>query len=139
VVIPWGVARRPHWTDKYGQLADRATVSQASPLEGSRMVKEFVGFLKQYGVIGLAIAVIIGGKFNDWLKTIVDGLLMPFIGLLTPSGEWREASFSLTVGSTTSKFLYGPVIGASIDFIIVAAFVFMFAKTVLKEKEVAKR
>ena len=32
------------------------------------MVKEFVGFLKQYGVIGLAIAVIIGGKFNELLK-----------------------------------------------------------------------
>ena len=29
------------------------------------MTKEFIGFLKQYGVIGLAIAVIIGGKFNE--------------------------------------------------------------------------
>lgn len=99
------------------------------------MAKEFIAFLKQYGVIGLAIAVIIGSKIGDLLKAFVDGLLMPFIGMLTPSGEWREASFTIN----NAKFLYGPVIGAAIDFIIVAFVVFMFAKTVLKEKEVAKR
>jgi len=99
------------------------------------MTKEFIGFLKQYGVIGLAIAVIIGGKFNELLKSVVDGLLMPFVGLLTPSGNWREASWA--IGDT--KFMYGPVIGATIDFVIVAAVVFLIAKTVLKEQTVAKR
>jgi len=97
--------------------------------------KEFVAFLKQYGVIGLAIAVIIGGKFNDLLKAVVDGLLMPFVGMLTPSGDWRQASWTIN----NAKFMYGPVIGSTIDFIIVAAVVFLIAKTVLKEKEVAKR
>lgn len=99
------------------------------------MVKEFTAFLKQYGVIGLAIAVIIGGKFNDLLKAVVDGLLMPFIGMLTPSGDWRQASFTVN----NARFMYGPVIGSAIDFVIVAAVVFLIAKTVLKEKEVAKR
>jgi large conductance mechanosensitive channel len=99
------------------------------------MVKEFISFLKQYGVIGLAIAVIIGGKFNDWLKTVVDGLLMPVIGALTPSGDWRL--WTIEVGSV--KLLVGPVLGASIDFVIVALFVFLIAKMVFKEKEVAKR
>lgn len=99
------------------------------------MVKEFVGFLKHYGVIGLAIAVIIGGKFNDLLKAFVDGLLMPVVGMLTPSGEWREAYFEIN----GSKFLYGPVIGSTIDFIIVAALVFVIAKKILKEEQVTKK
>ena len=99
------------------------------------VIKEFVAFLKQYGVIGLAIAVIIGGKFNDLLKSVVDGLLMPFVGMLTPSGDWREASWTIN----NAKFMYGPVIGSVIDFIIVAAVVFFIAKKVLKEQEVAKR
>lgn len=106
-----------------------------APAEGPAMLKEFTAFLKQYGVIGLAIAVIIGGKFNDLLKSIVDGLLMPFVGMLTPSGEWREASFTVN----NAKFMYGPVIGSAIDFVIVAAVVFFIAKTVLKEETVAKR
>lgn len=69
------------------------------------MTKEFIGFLKQYGVIGLAIAVILGGKFNTLLTAVVDGLVMPVIGLFTPSGNWRNASWE--VGST--KFTYGLV------------------------------
>ena len=99
------------------------------------MMKEFIGFMKQYGVIGLAIAVIIGGKLNDLIKAVVDGLLMPFVGMLTPSGDWRQAAFTLN----NAKFLYGPVIGSTIDFIIVAAVVFVIAKTVLKEKDVTKK
>lgn len=99
------------------------------------MINEFVAFLKQYGVIGLAIAVIIGGKLGDLIKAVVDGLLMPFIGMLTPSGDWRQASWTVN----NAKFMYGPVIGSVIDFIIVAAVVFFVAKTVLQEKEVVKR
>ena len=99
------------------------------------MVREFVGFLKQYGVIGLAIAVIIGGKFNDWLKTIVDGILMPIVVALTPTGDWR----AWTIDAGSVKFAIGPVLGSSIDFIIVAAFVFVIAKKVLQEETVVKR
>ena len=99
------------------------------------MIKEFTAFLKQYGVIGLAIAVIIGGKLNDLIKAVVDGLLMPFVGMLTPSGDWRQASFTMN----NAKFLYGPIIGSMIDFIIVAMIVFLVAKHVLKETEVAKK
>ncbi len=60
---------------------------------------------------------------------------MPFVGMLTPSGDWRQASFTMN----DAKFMYGPVIGSAIDFVIVAAVVFLVAKTLLKEKEVAKR
>jgi hypothetical protein len=55
------------------------------------MMNEFIVFLKQYGVIGLAIAVIIGGKLNDLVKTAVDGILMPVVTAFIPGGEWRTA------------------------------------------------
>ncbi|MCC7196049.1 MAG: MscL family protein [Gemmatimonadaceae bacterium] len=99
------------------------------------MVKEFVTFLKQYGVIGLAIAVIIGGKFNDLLKSVVDGILMPIVGALTPGGDWRV--LTLPIGPV--KIAIGPVLGATVDFVIVAAFVFIIAKKILKEETVAKK
>jgi large conductance mechanosensitive channel len=41
------------------------------------MYGEFMTFLKTYGVIGLAVAVIIGGKLNALVTAAVDGLLMP--------------------------------------------------------------
>jgi hypothetical protein len=43
------------------------------------MRQEFITFLKQYGVIGLAIAVIIGGKANALVTALVDGVLMPIV------------------------------------------------------------
>ena len=98
------------------------------------MIKEFVDFLKQYGVVGLAIAVILGAKANAMVTAFVDGILMPIIGAAIPGGAWRTAT--LDVGSM--KFLLGPLLGALIDFVIVAALVFVIAKTVLKQDTVAK-
>lgn len=92
---------------------------------------EFMAFLKEYGVIGLAIAVIIGGKAGDLVKSIVDGLLMPIVGMLLPSGDWQK----LVVG----PFQVGIVLSALVNFIIVAFLVFLFAKKVLKEDKVAKK
>jgi large conductance mechanosensitive channel len=43
------------------------------------MLKEFFSFLKAYGVIGLAIAVIIGGKLNELISSLVNDLLMPLL------------------------------------------------------------
>ena len=99
------------------------------------MMQEFLGFLKQYGVIGLAIAVIIGGKLNTLISSTVDGILMPFITFFIPGGGWRTAVLDLG----PFHFLLGPFFGAAIDFLIVAWMVFYFAKKVLKEQTVAKR
>lgn len=96
---------------------------------------EFFEFLKQYGVIGLAIAVIIGGKANALITTSVDGVLMPVVTFFIPSGAWRTAT--LDVGPV--RFLLGPVFGAVFDFLIVAWLVFWFSKKALKEQTVTKK
>ena len=98
------------------------------------MLKEFMEFLKQYGVIGLAIAVIIGGKLNALISATVDGILMPFVTFFIPGGGWRTAV--LDIGPF--HFLLGPFFGALIDFLIVAWIVFYFAKKVLRHEKVAK-
>ena len=99
------------------------------------MLKEFITFLKTYQVIGLAIAVIIGGKVNDLVKAFVDQLIMPFVGLMIPGGDWRQ--IVLRIGEL--KIGVGIILGASLDFLIIAGIIFLFAKHVLKEVEVAKK
>ena len=99
------------------------------------MFKEFLEFIKQYGVIGLAIAVIIGGKLNSLVGSVVEGFLMPLITFFIPGGEWRTAA--LDIGPF--HFLPGPIIGAAIDFFIVALVVFLMAKYLLKEAKVTKK
>ena len=99
------------------------------------MYGEFMAFLKQYGVIGLAIAVIIGGKANALVTALVDGILMPVVTFFIPGGTWRTAT--LDVGSV--HLLLGPILGAGVDFVIVAWLVFWFSKKVLREDTVAKK
>ncbi len=99
------------------------------------MRKEFLTFLKQYGVIGLAIAVIIGGKANALVTALVDGILMPIVTFFIPGGTWRTAT--LDVGPV--HLLLGPIFGAAVDFLIVAWLVFWLSKRVLKEETVTKK
>jgi len=99
------------------------------------MGKEFMAFLKTYGVIGLAIAVIIGGKLNELVTAVVKGLLMPLIGLIPIGTSWETWGFD----AGGQHFAIGPVIGAGIDFLIVAWLVFVFSKKVLREETVSKK
>src|SRR5881296_1996824 len=96
---------------------------------------EFMAFLKQYGVIGLAIAVIIGGKANALVTALVDGVLMPIVTFFVPGGAWRTAT--VDVGSV--HFLLGPVLGAGVAFVIVAWLVFGFPKQPGDDDEVHPR
>lgn len=99
------------------------------------MRQEFIGFLKEYGIIGLAIAVIIGGKLNALVTSIVNDLLMPLIFQPLLSAARVEDIRNLQVAG----IFYGRVIGAGIDFLIVAIVVFFIAKKVLKETVVKKK
>ncbi|HSE68376.1 MAG TPA: MscL family protein [Gemmatimonadales bacterium] len=92
---------------------------------------DFMAFLKEYGIIGLAIAVIIGGKAGELVKAIVDGLLMPIVGLVLPSGDWQKWMLG--------PFAIGSVLGALLNFLIVAFIVYLFAKKVLREEKVTKK
>jgi large conductance mechanosensitive channel len=99
------------------------------------MLKEFVNFLKTYGVVGMAIGVIIGGKLNELVTSVVQDLLMPLV--FQPA--LRAAQVDDIRKLSYHGIFYGKVAGTAIDFLIVAFVVFVFAKMVLKEETVAKK
>jgi large conductance mechanosensitive channel len=92
-------------------------------------VREFVEFLKKYGVVGLAIAVVIGGKVNELVGSLVSGLLMPILGVVLPGGAWQEMGIQL---SADNRIAIGLILNAAIDFLIVAWLVFLFTRLVLE-------
>lgn len=99
------------------------------------MLKEFVAFLKSYGIVGLAIAVIIGGKLNALVGSFVNDLVVPLV--LQPA--LKAAAVDDISKLSAGGIFYGRVLAAGIDFVIVALLVFLFAKLVLKEEKVAKK
>jgi len=99
-------------------------------------VKEFKDFLKEYKVIGLAIAVIMGFAANTFVKSFVDNIIMPLVTPFIPGGSWQTATWSFWVWTGIG---WGAFLSALIYFVIIALVIFLIAKFVLKEEKVSKK
>lgn len=99
------------------------------------MLGEFKEFLKEYKVIGLAIAFIIAAAATTLVQSLVNNIIMPLITPFIPGGAWQTATLKLG----PFVFGWGAFVAALINFIIIAWVVFVIAKKVLKEEKVAKK
>jgi len=98
------------------------------------MLAEFMDFLKEYKVIALAIAFIMGVAATSLIKSLVENIIMPVIGALIPGGAWKTATF--TIGPVVLG--WGAFLAELINFIIIAAVVFLIAKKLMKAEKVGK-
>jgi large conductance mechanosensitive channel len=99
------------------------------------LIQEFMEFLKEYKVLPLAIAFIIGGAATVLVQSVVNDIVMPFVGVFIPGGDWKSSVLQFgPVGLGV-----GPFLSALINFVIIAFVVFAIAKAVLKEEKVAKK
>jgi large conductance mechanosensitive channel len=88
---------------------------------------EFKDFLGKAGVIGLAIGFIMGTYTGKVVSALVQDIIMPIPGALIPGGDWRKAVVSIPVGNGIN-FALGDFVGVIVDFLIVAAVIFVIAK-----------
>jgi large conductance mechanosensitive channel len=94
-------------------------------------IKEFKDFAMKGNVMDLAIGVIIGGAFGAIITAVVDNILMPIIGVITGGKDFTKLSYK--VGDAELK--YGMFIQATINFIIIALFLFMIIKAMNRNKK----
>ena len=92
------------------------------------LVDEFVQFLNKYGVIGLAIAFIMGSAVNKLVTALVNYIVMPVITFFIPGGGWREASLYLG----PIELQLGQFAGALLDFLIISLVIFFIMKQLQK-------
>jgi large conductance mechanosensitive channel len=98
------------------------------------MVDGFIDFLQEYGIIGLAIAVVMGSATKDLVNAVVADVIMPIIAVVLPGEDWRTAV--LTVGPV--DFGVGHLIGAFLDFLIIAVIVYLIARHIIGRENVGK-
>lgn len=96
------------------------------------MIQEFVGFLKTFGVIGLAIAFVIGAAASKLVTALVNDIINPLVGLLLPAGDLKAMSFSIG----NSSFKYGDLVSNVIEFAIIAFVIFLAYKQLSRLKMV---
>jgi large conductance mechanosensitive channel len=99
------------------------------------LIKEFMEFLKEYNVVALAVAFIIGAALTSLVQSLVNDIVMPVVEPLIPGGDWQEATLAL--GPIMIR--WGPFLSALINFVIIALVVFVIAKKILKEEKVTKK
>ena len=100
-----------------------------------KMISEFMEFLREYKIVALAVAFIMGAAATALVKSLVDNVIMPMITPFIPGGAWKTAT--LTLGPIVIG--WGPFLGELINFVIIAAVVFFIAKKVMKEEKVSKK
>ena len=99
------------------------------------LAQEFFDFLKTFGIIGLAIAFVIGQAAGRLVTALVNDIIDPIIGFFLPAGSLETMSIKIiNLASSTSEFKYGDLISNIIDFLIVALIVFLAYKQLAKYK-----
>ncbi|MFP3949885.1 MAG: MscL family protein [Candidatus Micrarchaeia archaeon] len=84
------------------------------------IISEFRKFLREYKILGLAVAFIMGIAANDLVKSLVDNIIMPLASPLLPGGNWETAKWIIG----PFELGVGPFIAAVIQFCIIAFVVF---------------
>jgi large conductance mechanosensitive channel len=102
------------------------------------LLEEFKNFAFKGNMIDLAIGVIIGAAFGAIVKSLVDNIIMPIIGIILPgekaweNWQWIISSQKGPDGNEIVKAIpYGKFLGDLLNFIIVAFVVFLFLKKLM--------
>ena len=104
------------------------------------MFKEFKEFIARGNVVDLAVAVVIGAAFGKIITSLVDGVIMPPIGLLLGKADFsnlfidlsgqRPVSLAEAQAKALPVIAYGRFINDIINFLIVAFVIFLVVKAV---------
>src|SRR3954469_1209490 len=107
------------------------------------MLKDFKAFIMRGNVVDLAVAVVIGGAFGAIVKSLVDDLIMPPIGLVIGRLDFANLFVVLKAGEKAAPpyatvaeahaagavtLNYGAFINNLVGFLIVAAAIFMMVR-----------
>lgn len=115
------------------------------------MLKEFREFIARGNVVDLAVAVVVGAAFGKIVTSLVEGLVMPPVGLLTGGIDFASLFYVLDSSKGVPLSLadakaravpvlaYGQFVNDVINFLVVAFVIFLVVKAYnrLKSKQAA--
>jgi large conductance mechanosensitive channel len=99
------------------------------------MMKDFRDFIARGNVLDLAVAVVIGAAFGKIVTSFVNDIIMPPIGVLTGGMDFASLKWVLKPGDAAAKIAevsvnYGVFINTIIQFLIIAAAIFLIVRMV---------
>jgi large conductance mechanosensitive channel len=90
-------------------------------------MQNFLQFIREQGVVGLAVGFILGGAVGKVVASLVNDIIMPVVALLLGSTEGLKSLAYLGVN-------YGTFIATCVDFVIIAAVIYFVFKKIGLDK-----
>jgi len=101
-----------------------------SKIGGSHM-KAFLDFIRTQGVVGLAVGLVLGGAVSVLVKSLVDNVVMPPLGLVLGSAEGLKGlvwTMGKTNGGQQAVLHYGIFLNDFINFIVIALVIYFIIR-----------
>ena len=102
------------------------------------MVGEFKEFIARGNVLELAVAVVLGTAFGKIITALVDGIIMPVVGMATGGTDFSRlfiamdgrtyANLEAARAAAAPVVTYGAFIQTLIDFMLVALVIFLLIR-----------
>jgi large conductance mechanosensitive channel len=96
-----------------------------------QVLSEFVSFLREYKVIALSIAFVMGAATDRLVKSMVNNLIMPFFNPILET-SWSESMISIG----PFEFRFGAFFADALQFVILAFVVFFVVKRVMHLEQI---
>ena len=92
----------------------------------NKQIKNFTDFIREQGVVGLAVGLAIGTAAGATVKAIVEGLINPIVGFILGGNDLAKKTWDtgLSNGGKELVFEWGAVLSSVITLVAVAAVIY---------------
>lgn len=105
-------------------------------------LKDFKNFALKKNVLDLAVAVVVGGAFGKIVTSLVNDIIMPLISMILGTISFSDLKIVITpaIGDVAEvAILYGSFIQTLLDFLIIAFFIFIALKIVMRGQKALEK
>jgi large conductance mechanosensitive channel len=99
--------------------------------EKKGFIKEFKEFISRGSVLDMAVGIIIGGAFTAIVKSLVEDIFTPILGMILAGINFKSLSITIPWGSKPQIY-YGLFLEAVVTFLLTAFCVFLMIKAINK-------
>jgi large conductance mechanosensitive channel len=102
------------------------------------LISEFKEFAMKGNVVDMAVGIVIGAAFGKIVSSFVNAIVMPALGWVIGGADFSQLGVTLGENAATGEpvvIQYGQFVQAAVDFLIIAAAIFMALKAINRLKK----
>ena len=125
----------PNTTSQKEVASKLPTRQQRPSVHLSRTVSGFRDFLREYGVVALAVGFVFGAQVKTVVDSFIAGFVNPIVGILLPGkGALDQKTFIFHHDGKMTTFAWGSFVSSVLSFVIIAFIIYATVKLLKLDK-----